>query len=88
MFTLRPWFSRSDDLSTAARRPASAGTSRPAAVEPLEGRALMSASLLPAVQHPSYSLGTSNPVTGGGGASSITAPAAGSTNIIGVLIAL
>ena len=75
MFSLRNWFSRSNRSNFA---PAAA---RPAAVEPLEGRALMSVSLLPAVQAPSYSLGASNAVT-----TSATASPAPSTNIIAILI--
>ena len=71
MFTLRHWFSRSNE---------SVAASRPATVEQLEGRALMSVSALPAVQLPAVQV----PAVQLPAVQSLT----GGTNIIGVLIAL
>jgi hypothetical protein len=83
MFTLLHWLSRSHESKAVVRRPAQPEAARPAAVEPLEGRQLMSASLLPAVQQPSYSWGVANT-----GSYAVSASPTASTNIIGVLIAL
>jgi hypothetical protein len=70
MFSLRHWFSRSNESTPA----------RAAAIEPLEGRALMSVSALPAVQLPAVQL------------PAVQLPAVqsptGGTNIIAVLIGL
>ena len=81
MFSLRNWFSRPQESAPRAAAP------RTAAVEPLEGRQLMSVSTLPAVQHSSiYSLGGNNtvPVSAGVSPTSTT----GSTNIIAVLVGM